>query len=48
MEQIYKVSRFLFPEDGNVQSLSGINYVRIENIALLALAKEHNNGAVLV
>jgi hypothetical protein len=47
-EQIYRTSRRLFPEDGNVQSLSVTNCIKIGHIALLALAKEHKNGAVVV
>jgi hypothetical protein len=47
-EQIYQAPRRLFPEEGNVHSLSVTNYTRVRHIALLALAKEHKNGAVLV
>jgi len=46
-EQIYQASRRLFPEDGNVQSLSVTNYIRVGHIALLALAKEHKMGLFL-
>jgi hypothetical protein len=47
-EQIYQTSRRLFPDDGNVYSLSVTNYIRVRHIALIALATEHKNGAGLL